>query len=312
MAYGIVLLPSFRQPSVSCNILQLFDHFCHYSPLPFTVNTPWHQVSLLLYHLLVVTNLLFPLCSHAFLLLVYTYHSCKLSHVLLLFPISHFTSLQVLAFCPVCLLTLCLLHTFPCSHLIAIVHLCLRCFITVFFYTCVLFVRCTLLASCMLVQPCTLIVPCTLIAYVHSMCPCDPFHTGHFILTSHFCFLVAVRALPTLRTLPFAHGPPCSMHLLTICNTILVWGILVAHLTPLAHRCSLHYVQSQFSLTHHFIPNYLLFPSTHSLLYMPFFNYVHLPLCSHFLFCVHFYPYAHSLPHLCSSPHSCSLLLLSD
>ena len=181
-----------------------------------------------------------------------------------------------------------------------------------FFYTCVLFVLCTFLASCMFVQPCTLIVPCTLIAYFLSMCPCDPFHTGHFILTSRFCFLVAVRALPTLGTLPFAHGPPCSMHLLTICNTILVWGILVAHLTPLAHRCSLHYVQSQFSLTHHFIPNYLLFPDTHSLLYMPFFTYVHLSLCSHFLFCAHFQPYAHSLPHLCSSPHSCSLLLHSD
>ena len=33
MAYGIhvVLLPTFRQPSVSCNILQLFDYLCHYS-----------------------------------------------------------------------------------------------------------------------------------------------------------------------------------------------------------------------------------------------------------------------------------------
>ena len=215
-------------------------------------------------------------------------------------------------FCPICLSTLCLLHTFPCLHLIAIVHPCLLCSITVFFYTCVLFVLCTLLASCMLVQPCNLIVPCTLIAYFHSMCHCDPFHTGHFILTSRFCFLVAVRALPTLGPLPFAHGPPCSMHLLTICNTILVWGILVAHLTPLSHRCSLHYVQSQFSSTHHFIPNYLLFPDTHSLLYMPFFTYVHLSLCSHFFSCVHFQPYAHSLPHLCSSPHSCSLLLHSE
>ena len=31
MAYGIVLLPTFRQPSVSCSILQLFDYLCHYS-----------------------------------------------------------------------------------------------------------------------------------------------------------------------------------------------------------------------------------------------------------------------------------------
>ena len=47
----------------------------------------------------------------------------------------------------------------------------------------------------------------------HSMCLCDPFHTGHFILTSRFCFLVAVHALPTLGALPFTHGSPCSMHL---------------------------------------------------------------------------------------------------
>ena len=60
-----------------------------------------------------------------------------------------------------------------------------------FLHLCIL---CTLLTSCMLIQPCTLIVPCTLIAYFHSMCPCDPIHTGHFILTSCFCFLVAVWA----------------------------------------------------------------------------------------------------------------------
>ena len=71
MAYGIVLLPTFRQPSVSYSILQLFDYLYSLFTLPFTVNTSWHQVSLLLYHLLVVTNLLFPLCSHAFLLLVH-------------------------------------------------------------------------------------------------------------------------------------------------------------------------------------------------------------------------------------------------
>ena len=247
-------------------------------------------------------------------ILVTCVHLSLMQTVTCLTIVSHFT---LHLFASSCILSYLLINTllaayFPCSHLIAIVPQCLLCSITVFFCTCVLFVLCTLLASRMLVQPCTLIVPCILIAYFHSMYPCDPFHTGHFILTSRFCFLVAVCTLPTLGTLPFAHGPPCSMHLLTICNTILMWGILVAHLTPLAHRCSLHYIQSQFSLTHHFIPNYLLFPDTHSLLYMPFFTYVHLSLCSNFLFCVHFQPYAHSLPHFCSSPHSCSLLLHSD
>ena len=31
MAFGIFLLPTFRQPSISCNILQLFDYLCHFS-----------------------------------------------------------------------------------------------------------------------------------------------------------------------------------------------------------------------------------------------------------------------------------------
>ena len=31
MAFGIFLLPTFWQPSISCNILQLFDYLCHYS-----------------------------------------------------------------------------------------------------------------------------------------------------------------------------------------------------------------------------------------------------------------------------------------
>ena len=71
--------------------------------------------------------------------------------------------------------------------------------------------------------------------------------------------------------------PSCSSH--TSCSQVLT------ALCPIT-----------IQFTHHFIPNYLLFPDTHSLLYMPLFTYVHLSLCSHFLFCVHFQPYAHSLP----------------
>ena len=169
-----------------------------------------------------------------------------------------------------------------------------------FFFYFALFVLCTFFASCMLIQH-TLIVPCTLIAYFHSMCHCDPFHFSHFILTSRFCFLVAVRALPTLGTNPFVHGPTCSMHLLTICNTILVWGILVAHLTPLSHRCSLHYVQSQFSFIHYFIPNYLLFPDTLIALHALFRLCTLVTLC-HFVYTfslmyTHCPTYAHPLIH---------------
>ena len=48
----------------------------------------------------------------------------------------------------------------------------------------------------------------------HSLCPCDPIHISHFILTSCSCFLVGgCRAHSTLGSLPFARGSPRSMHL---------------------------------------------------------------------------------------------------
>ena len=252
MAYGIVLLPTFRQPSVSCSILQLFDYLCHYSHCHLlSIRLGIRCLSCSVTFWLSQTCCFLSAQMHScYLCKLTTYADCHMFNYCLSFhtsPLCKFLPFVLSAYQTL------LAAYFPCSHLIAIVHQCLHALSLYFFYTCVLFVLCTLLASCMLVQPCTLIVPCTLIAYFHPMCHCDPFHTGHFILTSRFCFLVAVRALPTLGTLPFAHGPPCSMHLLTICNTILVWGILVAHLTPLSHRCSLHYVQSQFSLTHHFL-----------------------------------------------------------
>ena len=239
-------------------------------------------MSLLLYHLLVVKPAVSSLLT---CILVTRVHLPLAQTVTCVTIASHFT---LHLFASSCLLSYLLINTplaayFPHSHLIAIVHQCLLCSITVFFYTCVLFVLCTFLASCILIQPCTLIVPCTLIAYFHLCAIVIHFTpvTSSSPVASASWWLYAHSLLWAQN--PFAHGPTCSMHLLTICNTILVWGILVAHLTPLSHRCSLHYVQSQFSLTHHFIPNYLLFPDTHSLLYMPFFTYVHLSLCSHFL-----------------------------
>ena len=45
-------------------------------------------------------------------------------------------------------------------------------------------------------------------ACFHSMCPCDPSHTGHFILTSRFCFLVAV-----CHSLLWAHFLLLMVHL---------------------------------------------------------------------------------------------------
>ena len=202
-------------------------------------------------------------------ILVTHVHLSLIQTVTCLTIVSHFTLRLFATFCLLSSLfinTLCLLHNFPCSHLITIVHKHLIHLSLYSFYICVLFALCRLLASCMLIQLCTLIVLCTLTA----LC------------------------------------------IFTICTTIFVWGILVAHRTLLAHRCSLYYVQSQFNLTHHFIPIHLLFLDVHSLLYIALFHLC--TLVTLFTFLVLF-----TLPALCAliaplmlSPHSCSLLLHSD
>ena len=123
--------------------------------------------------------------------------------------VSHFT---LHLFASSCLLSYLLINTllaayFSRSHLIAIVHQCLLCFITVFF---------TPVCSLFFAHSSPLAFSFShalLLSHAHSLptftlSHCDLFHTSHFILTSRFCFLVAVRALPTLGTFHFAHGPP--------------------------------------------------------------------------------------------------------
>ena len=58
---------------------------------------------------------------------------------------------------------------------------------------------CPMHTHCLLTTLCALVIHSTLV-------------TSSSPIASH-CFLVAVRAPPTLGTLPFAHGPPRSMHL---------------------------------------------------------------------------------------------------
>ena len=111
----------------------------------------------------------------------------------------------------------------------------------IFFTLVYSFFLCTLLASSMLVQPCTLIVPCTLICLLTTLCALVIHST---LVTSSSP--IASRWLYA-HSLLWAHFLSLMVHptlcIFTICNTILVWVILVAYLTPLAHRCSLHHVQ---------------------------------------------------------------------
>ena len=209
-----------------------------------------------------------PVSSLLTCILVTHVHLSLMQTVTCLTIVSHFT---LHLFASFCLLSYLLINTLLaayfslfaphcyCPPMFTVLYHCI-------FYTCVLFVLCTLLAACMLVQPCTLIVPCTLIAYLPLYVPL--LSIPHWSLHPHQLLLTASWWLH-VHSLLCSHFLLLMVHpalcIFTICNTILMSVILVAHLTPLAHRCSLYYIQSQFSLTHHYIPNYLLFPDTHTL-----------------------------------------------
>ena len=287
--------------SILCNILQLFDYLCHYSH--------GHLLSIRLGIRCLSCSITFWL-SQTCCFLFAQMHSCY-SCTLIIYADCHMFNycfpFHTSPLCNSCLMssllinTLCLLYTFPCSHLIAIVHQCLIYSITVLFLhmctlcslhaSCILYARsamhsyCPMHTHCLLTTLCALVIHSTLVTSSSPVASASCWLYAHSLFWAHFFSLIVHPAL-------------C---IFTICNTILVWGILVVHHTLLAHRCSLYYVQSQFSLAHHFIPNYLLLPDTHSLFYMPFSTYVLLSLCPHFLFCVHFRPCACSLPNLCPS-----------
>ena len=195
-------------------------------------------------------------------ILVTLVHLSLMQTVTCLTIVSHFT---LHLFASSCLLSYLLINTLLAAYFSLFAP---HCYCPpMYFYHCIFLHLCTL---------CSLHTPCLLHARsaMHSYCP---MHTH--------CLLTTLHALVIHSTLVASSSPVASaswwlyahsllwahflslmvlptLCIFTTCNTILVWGILVAHLTPLAHRCSLHYVQSQFSLIHHFFPNYLLFLDT--------------------------------------------------
>ena len=215
MAFGIFLLPTFRQPSIPCNILQLFDYLCHYSH--------GHLLSICLGIRCLSCSITFWLSQTSCFLSAHM-HSCYSCTLVTRADCHMFNYCFSFHTSPLCKFLPSVLSAYQHSACCILFPVCTSLLLSTnvyytlslyFFYTCVLFVLCTLLASCMVIQPCTFIVPCTLIAYLPLYVPCvilSTLVTSSSPIASH-CFLVAVCALPTLGTLPFAHGPPCSMHL---------------------------------------------------------------------------------------------------
>ena len=202
MPYGIVLLPTVRQPSVSCSILQLFDYLCHYSHC--------HLLSIRLGIRCLSCSITFWLSQTCCFLSAHMHSRVHLSLTqtvtcLTIVSHSHFTSLQVLAFCPICLSTLCLLHTFPCSHIIAIVHQCLLCSVTVFFLhlctlcswhtPCPLHPRSAMHSSCpmhthCLLPLCAIAIHSTLVTSSSPAASASCWLYAHSLLWTHFLFLM--------------------------------------------------------------------------------------------------------------------------
>ena len=202
MAYGIFLLPTFRQPSISCNIFKLFDYLCHYSHGLCCRYVLASSVSLALspfgYHKPAVSSLL--IC-----ILVTRAHLSLIQTVTCLTIVSHFT---LYLFAISCLLSHLLINTLLAAYFSLFAPHCYCPPMFTVLYHCICLCQRTLYS---------LHTPCLLHAHsaVHSYCPMHThcllttlcalvihsIHTGHFILTSCFCFLVG----DCTRT-------PCSGH----------------------------------------------------------------------------------------------------
>ena len=215
MAFGIFLLPTFRQPSISCNILQLFDYLCHYSHghllsirlgircLSCSITFWLSQMSCFLsahVHSCYPCTLITHADSHMFNY-CFSFHTSPLCKFLPSVPSAYQHSACCILF-PVrtslLLSTKCLLYSITVFFL----HLCTLCSLHT---PCFLHARSTMHSYCLMHTHCLLTTLCALVIHSTLVTSSSP-------IASH-CFLVAVRALPTLGTLPFTHAPPCSMHL---------------------------------------------------------------------------------------------------
>ena len=149
-----------------------------------------------------------PVSSLLTCILVNRVHLSLMQTVTCLTIVSHFT---LHLFASSCLLSYLLINTLLaayfslfaphcyCPPMFTIwLHQCLR-------TPCLLHARSAMHSYCPMHTHCLLTTLCALVIHSTLVTSSSP-------IASH-CFLVAVRALPTLSTLPLAHGPPRSMHL---------------------------------------------------------------------------------------------------
>ena len=190
MAFGIFLLPTFRQPSISCNILQLFDYLCHCSH--------GHLLSIRLGIGCLSCSFTFWLSQTSCFLSAHV-HSCY-SCILITHADCHmfnycfsFHTSPLCKFLPSVLSAYqhsacCIL--FPvCNSLLLSTNVYYT--LSLYFFTLVfsLFFAHSLPLACSFSHALLLSHAHSLPTY-HSMCPCDPFHTGHFILINCFSLLL--------------------------------------------------------------------------------------------------------------------------
>ena len=158
MAYSIVLLPTFRQPSVSYNILQLFDYLCHYSHCHLLSIVLASGVSLALSpfgcHKPAVSSLL--TC-----ILVTRVHLSLMQTVTCLTTVSRFT---LHLFASSCILSYLLINTLLATYFSLFTPHCYCPPMFTMLYHCIFLHLCTL---------CSLHTPCLLHARsaMHSYCP---------------------------------------------------------------------------------------------------------------------------------------------
>ena len=189
MAFGIFLLPTFRQPSISCNILQLFDYLCHYSH--------GHLLSIRLGIRCLSCSITWLSQTSCFLSAhVHSCYSCTLiTHAdchMFNYCFSFHTS-PLCKFLPSVLSAYqhsacCILFPVRTSLLLSTN---VYSTLSLYFFTLVysLFFAHSLPLACSFSHALLLSHAHSLPTY-HSMCPCDPFHTGHFILTNCFSLLL--------------------------------------------------------------------------------------------------------------------------
>ena len=211
MAFGIFVLPTFRQPSISCNIIQLFDHLCHYSH--------GHLLSIRLGIRCLSCSITFRLSQTSCFLSAHV-HSCYSCTLITHADCHMFNYCFSFHTSPLCKFLPSVLSAYQHSaccilfpvHTSLLLSTNVYYTLSLYFFTLVysLFFAHSLPLACSFSHALLLSHAHSLRTY-HSMCPCDPFHTGpHQLLLTASWWLYTHSPLWAHFLLLMVHH---SMHL---------------------------------------------------------------------------------------------------